>query len=298
MQPSDQQPPSMDENEQRSIQEQENLGNLPEESSPLYEFPPESELSPEFISSNVSPESAPKTGSTAGTTPGVQAGPEGFVYPPLPSYYQNMPHPGDVPPLPSIPTPAQGSAKLPPYQSMPPQFQPPSVATMYPATGVPPFQSPNVPPPAPTQKRSHKWIWILVSVAAVILLAGCGLCGWGFYSIFRPAFQGVSGSLNVVNDYYSNLQSQNYVAAYADLSVHNLTEARFAQQARQLDQQDGPILSYTPNQPSFSSNPNSGPNLSQFNIVVNIKRQKLSYTVFLTLNQINGKWKITYYDRL
>jgi hypothetical protein len=304
MQPSEQQPQSIDENEQHSTDEE--VEKLPDEPLPLYEFPPESLPSPELVSPNSAlqtgqmaiplPETTSETGNTVRTTPGTEAGPQGFVYPPPPSFYQNMSPTGEVPPLPSMP--AQGQAGQLAYSPLPAHFQSPPIAGMYAPPGAPPFQPPNMQPPAPTQKRSRKWVWILVSVAAVILLASCGLCGWGFYSIFSSAFQGVSGSLNVVNDYFSNLQNRNYAAAYNDLSIHNLSEAQFAQQAAQIYNQDGAILSYTPNQPSFSTNPNSGPNLSQFNVAVNVKRQKLSYTVFLTLNQVHGAWKITYYDRL
>jgi flagellar basal body-associated protein FliL len=259
MQPSDQQPPSTNESASSSIDSE--LEKLPEEPQPLYEFPPAS---------------------------------DSFVYPPPPSYYQNMPNPGELPPLPA--KTAQEQATL--NQPMSPQSRSEPVATMFAPPGSPPYPQFNVPPPAPSRKRSRKWVWILVSAGAVILLVSCGLCGWGFYSIFSTAYQGVSGSLNVVNDYFSNLQSRNYAAAYNDLAIHNLTEAQFKQQASRADQQYGTILSYTPNEPSFSTNANSGPNLSQFNIAVNVKRQNLSYTVLLTLNQINGSWKITYYDKI
>jgi hypothetical protein len=66
MQPSDQQPPSTNESASSSIDSE--LEKLPEEPQPLYEFPPAS---------------------------------DSFVYPPPPSYYQNMPNPGELPPLPA-----------------------------------------------------------------------------------------------------------------------------------------------------------------------------------------------------
>jgi flagellar basal body-associated protein FliL len=267
MQPSQDQPQAINEDETSLTQDE--AGKLPEEPQPLLEFPPDGGR---------------------------------FVYPPPPSYYQNMQVPGELPPLPSLPASAQTQAQPGPYQAPSSQSQAGRAAMMYapPAqdAGTNLVQQPNVQPPAPTRKRSRKWLWIMVSVGVVILLASCGLCGWGFFSIFSTAYQGVSGSLNVVDDYFANLQSQNYVAAYNDLAVHNLTESQFAQQASQADQQNGAILSYTANQPSFSTNPNSGPNLSQFNVAVNVKRQNLSYTVLLTLDQVNGKWKITYYDRI
>ncbi len=210
-----------------------------------------------------------------------QAREEVWVYPPPPSFYQNMPLPAELPPLP----PAQG--QIPPAQPAAPP----------PLPGYPPPFMPS-PPQQPVAKRSRKWVWITVSILAVALLASCGLCGWGLYTLFAPAFQSVSGSLAVVNDYFTNLQDQNYAAAYRDLAVPGLTQAQFTRQAMQRDQAYGPILSYTVNQPSFSSNPNSGPNLSQFTFTVQVKRRSLSYTVTLTTSQVQGSWKIIYFDKI
>ena len=144
--------------------------------------------------------------------------------------------------------------------------------------------------------------WILVTMISVFVLAGCGLCGWGFYNIFSSTFQQVTGALNVVDDFYTNLESQKYTAAYSDLApqgqISGLTEATFISQASKLDEQDGPVVSFTPGQPTFRTDPNTGPDLSHFTITVNVKRTHSSYTVLLSLANIQGTWKITEYDRL
>ncbi len=133
MQPSEEQPQFTDENERPSIDGE--LEKLPEEPQPLYEFPPASVPPPELLSPHVPlpadqmasplPEIAAETGNTVGT----QAGSQGFVYPPPPSFYQNMPQAGDVPPLPAMPAPGQAGQSA--YPAMPMQFQPAPVATMY-----------------------------------------------------------------------------------------------------------------------------------------------------------------------
>ena len=142
----------------------------------------------------------------------------------------------------------------------------------------------------------------MVTLISVFVLAGCGLCSWGFYSIFHSTFQQVTGALNVVDDFYTNLQSQSYVAAYSDLApqgqISGLTEAAFVAQASGLDQQYGPVVSFVPGQPSFKTDPNTGPDLSHFTMVVDVKRTHSSYTALLSLANIHGSWKIVEYDRL
>ena len=103
-------------------------------------------------------------------------------------------------------------------------------------------------------------------------------------------------------DFYSNLQAENYSAAYSDLApqgqIIGLTQNQFTVQASKLDKQYGPIASFVPGQPSFSTDASTGPNLSRFTITVDIKRTHLSYTALLTVNKIGGTWKITQYDRI
>jgi len=136
----------------------------------------------------------------------------------------------------------------------------------------------------------------------VIILASCGLCGWGAYTFVNSTYQQVSGALNVVDDFYSNLQAENYSAAYSDLApqgqIIGLTQSQFTAQASKLDHQYGPVTSFVPGQPSFSTDAGTGSNLSRFTITVDIKRTHLSYTALLTVNKIGGTWKITQYDRI
>lgn len=243
--------------------------------------------------------------------PSHEAIQKGLVYPPPPSYYQNMPTPAERAPLPTqvgTRQPVTYASAQPTYQNRvqgTPLYPPPGPGTAPYTQGVP-VPSPDYGQPGrpgqPPVKKSYRWVWILVSVLGVVLLATCGLCGWGVYSLFNSVYQQVSGSLTVVDDFYSNLQAENYNAAYSDLAprgqIIGLTQAQFTSQASKLDSQYGPITSFVLGQPSFSTGSNSQPDLTSFTITVDIKRPHLSYTALLTVNKINGTWKIIEYDRL
>ncbi len=286
MQPPDQQP-AEETPEQENEAEQVAF-------QPLYEFPPEGPLT------GITPKPAPITQvlplvDLESSPFDEEAIRQGLVYPPPPAYYQNMSFPPVPPALPP---------QIPSYQplpnahvyapSAPGYLQPASIQT-YPPT----LTSSPVPPQG---KKSNRWVWIMVTIISVFVLVGCGLCGWGFYNIFSSTYQQVSGTLNVVDDFYTNLQSNNYTAAYSDLApqgqISGLTEATFVSQAKKIAEQDGPVVSFVPGQPSFRTDPNTGPDLSHFTITVDVKRRSSSYTVLLSLARINGTWKITDYDRL
>jgi len=278
----------------------------PEAFQPLYEFPPDS--------LHARPEAAPLTQvlpeKAAQPTLSTEAIQQGLVYPPPPSYYQNLPIQAERP---SLPQPPRGGPSIPnglaymPSQSPPLQQPSQQGGTQYPPSGLPAYPA-GMPvygqpyKPQPPVKKSHRWLWILLSVLGVIILASCGLCGWGAYTFVNSTYQQVSGALNVVDDFYSNLQAENYSAAYSDLApqgqIIGLTQSQFTAQASKLDQQYGPVASFVLGQPSFSTDASTGPNLSRFTITVDIKRTHLSYTALLTVNKIGGTWKITQYDRI
>ena len=283
MQPSDQQPaedtPKQDSEEQVDFQ-------------PLYEYPPGGLLA------SVIPQPAPVTRvlpaeELASEPIDEEAIRQGLVYPPPPAFYQNMSLPPVPPPLPPQ-NPARQSSTNAYLASAPGQMQQASLQS-YP----PPWTSSPVPPPV---KKSYRWVWIMVTIVSVFLLAGCGLCGWGLYNIFSSTYQQVSGALNIVDDFYTSLQSKNYTAAYSDLApqrqISGLTQAAFTSQASRLDEQDGTITSFIPGQPSFRMDPNTGPDLSHFTITVDVTRHSSSYTALLRIARINGTWKIIEYDRL
>ncbi len=292
---------------------------------PLYEFPPENLQSTSTVAQ---PQPAPITqilpleDATQVPSPvDEEAVRKGLVYPPPPSFYQNM-QPLSVPPtLPPVqarpygqsaqPTPVnpgvvplqtQGyvQGQQPPQPPQQPQ-QPQAPQGFY--QQVPPNYPPSFVPPyerRPPVRKSRRWLWITLSIVGAVLLLSCGLCSWAAYSFLAPAVQGVSGSLNVVDDYYGNLQTKNYAAAFGDVNTQyelsSLTEAQFAQQASARDSQYGAVLSYTPGQPAYASTPGGGFDFTRFTISVDVKRPKLSYTTTLYLRKIGNNWKITNFN--
>jgi hypothetical protein len=268
----------------------------PEQSGfqPLYEFPPGGPLLNEAAQPTPITQIHPEAGQEAEQKPAYANAQQGFVYPPPPSYYQNMVLP---PQHPIMQAPPQSRTE----QQAPPgdvKYGPQTLQRHHtsPPPGGPPFIS------QPPVKKSYTWAWIIATILGVAVLASCGLCGWGAYNLLNTTFQQVSGSLDVVNDYYTNIQSQNYSVAYSDLApqgqISGLTQDQFTRLAMQRDAQYGPVLSFVPGQPSFSNNPTTGPDLSRFTVTVDVKRTHLSYTVLLTMIKERGNWKITEYDQI
>jgi hypothetical protein len=265
--------------EGESGQENGGTGNEVEQAAlPLYEFQADSSLLQDAAES---PQVTHQdSGSDTLKQPSREAIQQGLVYPPPPSFYQNMQVPFARTPLSLQPGPNMPYT----YHATEPQGQlfPPGVQ-------VSPF------PPA---KRSHKWVWIIVSIFTAGILVSGGLCAWAFYSLYNTTLQQASGSVNVVNDYFKQIQNQAYANAYHDLQISGLTQDDFIAQGQESDTQNGLILSFVVHQPIFVSNPGSGPDLSQWRLTVDVTRAKTSYPVLLVVKQVGGSWKITYYDRI
>lgn len=208
------------------------------------------------------------------------ADPQGMVYPPPPSYYQNM----EIPTL---------RAPLPPQPGSP--GSPPLLNTV--GTQTPPFAPVRYPERQPTIKKSRKWVWIIVSIFSVGFLLTCGLCSWGVYQLFDTVIKQETGATDVVNTYFQDVQHQRYAEAYQNLQISGLTLDTYTSQAQASDTQNGVLLSYVPEQPALNTNSSTGPDLSKWSYTVNITRAKKSYPVLLTVENIGGSWKITSIDR-
>jgi len=214
---------------------------------------------------------------------------QGMIYPPPPSYYQNMQTPPVRTALPLQP----GANTSLPFQSSTPgsqaQLNPMGVQVAH----YPPTYYPGMQPP---EKKSYKWIWIIVSIFSVAFLVTCGLCGWGFYQLFSTVFQQETGATDVVNNYFQDVQNQRYTQAFQDLQINGLTLSDYITKAQDSDTQNGSLLSFVVGQPTFDSS-SSGPDLSHWRYTVDITRAKVSYPVLVTVQKIGGNWKITYIDR-
>lgn len=255
-----------------------------QETPPLYEF---AHLNPQTDETPFQPEATPATDvqqpeESLSIDPRIleQAVREGRIYPPPPAYYENMSFQS------SNEQAAFSAITTNSAQPAPPSYPPPRPA--YP----PPYQTPR----GGTARRSRTWVWIVVVVLSVGLV-GCGLLSWGAYTIFSTAYQSASGSIQVVEDFYSNLQSQDYQAAYHDLDMPKLTLAQFTQQAQQADLQNGAIQSYELQQPSISISQNA-PDISHFSYTVQVTRPHASYSALIEVSQEGKSWKITNFDHL
>ncbi len=274
MQPSDQQLPE-------ETVEQSSEDKIEPAAQPLYEFPGDELLS------NTAPVPAPITrvlpDEELAHMPLEEAVQRGLIYPPPPAFYQNMREAAMQPPLP----PQYGV-----NEQAAPRFG-----------SVQALQLPFTPPTTPA-RRSRTWIWIVVSILSLAFLASCGICIWASYAYISPVAQQLSGAIDVVDDYYSNIQAQNYATAYLDLSLNGqnrLTQDQFVRLAQARDAQDGRVRSYVLGQPAYSSNPTSGLDFSHLTITVDVTRCKggassgqscLSYTTLLTMQKVAGHWKI------
>jgi hypothetical protein len=215
---------------------------------------------------------------------------QGMVYPPPPSYYQNMQIPEVRTALPLQP----GIHTSLPFQSSVPGSQ---AQLNQMDVQVPPYSQTQYPGMQPPVKKSYKWVWIIVSIFSVGFLVTCGLCGWGVYQLFNTVINQETGATDVVNNYFQDVQNQRYAQAYQDLQISGLTLEGYSVKARASDTQNGLLHSYVVGQPTFGTNSSTGPDLSQWRYAVDVTRAKTSYPVLVTVEKVGGSWKITYIDR-
>ena len=228
--------------------------------------------------------------------PSAEAIRQGLVYPPPPSFYLNAEQEGGQLPLLPAQTPGTpGTATLPPPFALPAGYGGPGTEQL-----PPPFMP--IPPAmvTPPTRKSRKWMWIVITMLAGVLVLSCGLCTWAGYILVAPTIQDETSALSLVNNYYDAVQARNYTAAYSYLApkgtINGLTREQFVQQAEARDTRYGPVQSYTPGQAAINGNTGSNSpgslNISHLTITVNVTRTQLKYPVALSLEKINGTWKI------
>lgn len=230
--------------------------------------------------------------------PSDEAIQQGLIYPPPPSYYQNMQVPPVHPPLPGRPLvereviPNRYGYIPPAQQVYPARLQAPAV----------PYAPPGFSPSQPPARQPNKWVWILIGVLGLSFLLSCGLCSWAVLAVSTTVTQRVAAATNVVNDYYGNISKQNYTAAYSHLAPlsNGPTLEQFITQAKNSDRQNGAVIFYSAEPPSLNTDPTSSAILSTLSFTVAVTRAKLNvrqnYTVQLTVSKIGGDWKITNYS--
>lgn len=275
MQPSNQQPAETDKQQAEAIPE---AGGLGSGEVAFYEFPAEG-LEQQPVPGASSPIPAEKIPPVEVSAQDIQSG---LVYPPPPSFYQNMQVPAEKPPLPSpvLPVPVPPASNQ-PYPGMP--FRPPHPAM------VPPTQA----------HGSRKKYWIILSVLSTVLLLSCGLCSWWAYSAIGPLIQDTTSITYTVTNYYQHIEQADYEAAYTYLSIENVSQASFIEQAQQRDDELGSVSSFEVSgaNPQYSVDDNSDLSISVFSVSISVVRgASESYNAHLNLQKIEGKWRITSFD--
>lgn len=249
---------------------------------PIYEFAPDEVVQPPELPAVQEPAvSAATDGNVSQPVemPSEEAIRQGLIYPPPPSFYQNV----------RRQEPEQMPASMPPTPEMRPVMPPP-----FPLS-----------PPPPARKKSRAWIWIVVAILLVAFIASCGLCSWAFSGILTDTYRGIANAQKAADNYYAAVKAQNYTSAYSYLalspsgSAGALSDQQFAQQARQLDDQHGAVTTYSVGTPSPANDSSAGSmDLTRMVVTVNVERNKQSYQTYLTLQNINGQWKIVDFSRI
>ncbi|MBX5456204.1 MAG: hypothetical protein IRZ31_04820 [Thermogemmatispora sp.] len=242
-----------------------------------------------------------------------------FVYPPPPAFYERLAPEVErrsAQVLPGAAAPRGEQARSAAVGDRPaaptsPSSLPPLTAAEAPhrretLPSAPPLPSPSpdpgwpqsAAPVAAARRRSRRVIWISLGILALAFFACIGVAIWTFAGPFKQLQQQYDGLTALVNDYYDDIQLQDYVHAFRDLQPEGfhaqLTQQEFVQEAHDFDTRYGPVLSYR-----IRSLPNlsleDGPN---YTVEVDVTRTHLSYTVLLTVRQVGSGWKIIDFDRL
>jgi hypothetical protein len=253
-------------NEQPAEERQESQAEQKESGSfELYEFPPASGEMEQV------------------QEPSMEDYLEGRVYPPPPSFYQQMQLPV------ARPLVAKEEAPRTPPLTPPPVRYAPAPGKMYPPPGTYP-PGPylrQIPPPSRRQNRAIA----LVIILSVLVL--CSIGGWAFYSLYNALFQQINDATGAAQNFYTHMRSQDYAGAYQYLQIPGVSQNEFLQKAHANDTNYGTITNFTVETPS----PMPGNSTSNgWNITVNLTREKASYPVALQIALVNGTWKITSID--
>ncbi|WP_052887660.1 hypothetical protein [Thermogemmatispora carboxidivorans] len=263
---------------------------------------PEPTIAADSLSANASGGAARQMQERAREEPSPAAAAEpatsDFVYPPPPAFYERLALEEErrsarpATPAPPSSFPPLTSAEAPRRAGKAPSAPPAPSPLPYPGRPADPD------PVATARRRSRRIIWISLGILALAFFACIGVAIWAFAGPFNQLEQQYNGLTALVNDYYGDIQRQDYVHAFQDLQPEgfhaHLTQQEFVQEAHDFDTRYGPLLSY-----SIRSLPNFGLEEGPtYTVEVDVMRSHLSYTVLLTVRQVGNTWKIVDFDRI
>lgn len=157
--------------------------------------------------------------------------------------------------------------------------QPPQQASGVPYTGY--AQQPS---------RPRGWIWVVVALLLLSLLASTVQFAIGVGQAVRPIYR----SVNTADLYYTAIRNRDYARAYTYLDsslTSSLTQDQFTKMAQQRAAASGVVSSYSI-LPDFTGNPAES-------VTATVMRSNgTSYTVHLHMRQVGEDWKITTFDRI
>lgn len=193
--------------------------------------------------------------------------------------------------------PQQPPYGQPPQWGQQPYGQPPPTQYTPPQYGVPPV--PGYMPPPQQPKRSLRWLWITLGIIGGVLVLGCV----GIILLFVFVFNQVGGpAVTVATQYYQSIKAQDYGKAYSYLDPNikltlgdqsvpvPATQQLYTQGAQGIDQQKGPVTSFTIKSFNVSNN--------EATVVVSVTRSSGTYDVTLQLRQEGSDWKITSFTNI
>lgn len=212
------------------------------------------------------------------------SGPYDPNQPPTPPPYSPYPptYPGAAP--------GQPLYGQPPY-GQPPYGQPYGAPPMYPAY-------PGYPPPQP-QKNSNRTLWIILGVVGGVLLLACLACVGIVYVVGQQvASSPLLGSTVVVSTFCAEEESQDYAAAYNQLSANlqgQMTQDQFVSRSEALDTSNGTVSQCSP-APSGDAAQGSSNVSFDMTIQRDLNGTTSSSTGTITVVNSGGSWKIDTID--
>ena len=138
-------------------------------------------------------------------------------------------------------------------------------------------------------------MWIIVAIIGASVLLLCGLGSWALANIYGAVSQQGVGANQVAQDFYQHMLQQDYNGAYADLQINGLTASAFIQDAQSVDARYGQVASFNIDTTSFNS-ANSATSATHWQMTVHVTRQQTTYSVQISVDNVNGGWKITSID--
>ncbi len=164
-------------------------------------------------------------------------------------------------------------------------MKPPPESSASPSPNYAPFPGYTQPP-----RKSHRWVWIMLGIVALVCIVGAALLAWGAVGAFTTYY---NSSLRASDMYYSAIKTQDYGTAYSYLGSHLHTvysQQAFTQTAQQQDAVAGKVSSFS--MPNF---PTGDPAYITLTVT---RANGTSYDVHLELRQEGGAWKVTAFDRI